>query len=278
MSKSLPIRPHLDHLKKQSKELLAAFQLGDQNAHLRFNQWHPRGQEILKHPENVSLSDAQLTLSREYGFESWVKLKFHVEKTTESPLHLAIQSLKQGKMCILFDDESRENEGDLVIAAEKVSADAINFITKHGRGTLCLSLTGSQTDQLGLRLINSDMNSIAEPAFTVSIDAANGVTTGVSALDRAKTVLTAIHDSAGPKDVRSPGHIFPLRSHPDGIHGRRGHTEGSVELMRLAGLKPAAVICEILNDDGTMARWEDVKVFGEKFNIPVVQISDLLVG
>ena len=160
-------------------------------------------------------------------------------------------------------------------SAEKVSPEAINFITKHGRGTLCLAMTSSQADKLGLKLINSDREDLSQPAFMISIDAAQGITSGVSAFDRAETIRTAISNDATHQSVRSPGHIFPLMAHPEGIRGRRGHTEGSIELVKRAGLKPSAVICEILNEDGTMARWPDVLRLGQDLELPVVHISEL---
>ena len=280
-NKTLPIHPHLSHLKKQAKELLAEVRSKQESAIERVNHFHPAAENVLGTSDAFCLAESQLVLAREYGFESWPKLRAHVEAVTgpnrdRTELNRALDFLRNGKLCILFDDESRENEGDLVLAAEKVTPEAINFITKHGRGTLCLSLISAQANQLGLRLVNSERKDLSQPAFMVSIDAAQGVTSGVSAFDRAQTILTAISIGATPESVRSPGHIFPLLAHPDGIRGRRGHTEGSIELMKRAGLKPAAVICEILNEDGTMARLPDLLRVGRELNLPVVQISDLI--
>ena len=282
MFKSLPTRPNLNHLKKQAKELLRSFQANDTFAVKRFQQWHPQASKVMGNLKDVCLGDAQLVIAREYQFMSWPKLKEFIEASEdthdrEAPVALtaALENLRAGKLCILFDDESRENEGDFVLAAEKVSPEMINFITKHGRGTLCLSMTEGQATQLGLKMINPERKNLAEPAFMASIDATAGVTTGVSAFDRAQTIRAAIAENATPQDVKSPGHIFPLKAHPGGIRSRRGHTEGSIELVRMAGLKPAAVICEILKEDGTMARWTDIVRIGQELNMPVVQMSDI---
>lgn len=188
----------------------------------------------------------------------------------------AIEAIRNGKMIILVDDEGRENEGDLVIAAEKVSAETINFMAMHGRGLICLSLTPERCDQLGLHAMVDDNTSKFTTAFTVSIEAKKGVTTGISAADRATTILTAVADETKASDLARPGHVFPLRAREGGVLVRTGQTEGSVDLARLAGLKPAAVICEIMKDDGTMARMPDLKAFSEKHNIPIVAIADLI--
>lgn len=177
---------------------------------------------------------------------------------------------------ILVDDEDRENEGDLVIAAEKISPEAINFMAKHGRGLICLALTEERCDELELPLMVRDNTSRFTTAFTVSIEAKVGVTTGISAKDRAHTILTAIHPQTKPQDLAKPGHVFPLRARKGGVLVRTGQTEGSVDLARLAGLTPAAVICEIMNDDGTMARMPDLKVFSEAHGIPIVKIADVI--
>jgi len=189
-----------------------------------------------------------------------------------------ISEIKQGKMVVLVDDEDRENEGDLCIAAEKVTPEAINFMAKYARGLICLTLTPEQIEQLKLPLMASE-NHPGPPhgtAFTVSIEAKKGVTTGISAHDRALTVLTAIADDAKPEDLVIPGHIFPLRAREGGVLVRAGHTEGSVDLARLAGLKPAGVICEIMNDDGTMARVPDLEKFAKKHGLKIATIADLI--
>ena len=188
----------------------------------------------------------------------------------------AIQEFKQGKMVILVDDEDRENEGDLAIAAEKVTPEAINFMAKEGRGLICLALTEKMADQLDLPPMVRDNQTRFKTAFTVSIEAREGVTTGISAFDRAHTIQTAISDVATPQDLVSPGHVFPLRAKKGGVLVRTGQTEGSVDLARLAGLKPSGVICEIMNDDGTMARRSDLEIFSKKHGLLIVSIQDLI--
>jgi 3,4-dihydroxy 2-butanone 4-phosphate synthase/GTP cyclohydrolase II len=188
----------------------------------------------------------------------------------------AIKGIKQGKMVILVDDEDGENEGDLMIAAEKVTPEAINFMAKYGRGLICLSLTPERVEELKLPMMVSDNRSRFQTAFTVSIEARRGVTTGISAADRATTVLTAIDDGTRPEDLISPGHIFPLRARGGGVLVRSGQTEGSVDLVRLAGLKPAAVICEIMNEDGTMARIPDLAIFARRYNLKIITIADII--
>jgi 3,4-dihydroxy 2-butanone 4-phosphate synthase/GTP cyclohydrolase II len=193
-----------------------------------------------------------------------------------SKIEDAIEDIRNGKMVILVDDEDRENEGDLTMAAEKVTPEAINFMAKYGRGLICLSLTPDRVKQLDLPLMVTDNQSTFQTAFTVSIEARKGVTTGISAYDRAKTILTAIADNAKPEDLVRPGHVFPLRAKEGGVLVRSGQTEGSVDLTRLAGLKPAGVICEIMKDDGTMARMPDLEEFSEKHGIKIVTIADLI--
>ncbi|MBI3752799.1 MAG: bifunctional 3,4-dihydroxy-2-butanone-4-phosphate synthase/GTP cyclohydrolase II [Deltaproteobacteria bacterium] len=188
----------------------------------------------------------------------------------------AINDIKQGKMVILVDDEDRENEGDLTIAAEKVTPDAVNFMTKFGRGIICLTLTEEKADELDLKPMVTENTSPLKTAFTISIDAGTGVTTGVSAHDRAHTILTAIKDGARPEDLARPGHIFPLRARKGGVLVRTGQTEGSVDLARLAGLKPAGVICEIMKDDGAMARMPDLELFAQKHGLKIVSIADII--
>ncbi len=193
-----------------------------------------------------------------------------------SKIEEAIKDLSKGKMVILVDDEDRENEGDLCLAAEKVTPQAINFMAKYGRGLICLSLTEEKASELNLPPMVSDNTSSFKTAFTVSIEAKRGVTTGISAADRATTVLTAIADGAKPEDLARPGHIFPLIAKKGGVLVRTGQTEGSVDLARLAGLKPYGVICEIMNDDGTMARMPDLEGFAKKHNLKIVTIADLI--
>lgn len=187
----------------------------------------------------------------------------------------AINVLKAGGMIILVDDEHRENEGDLVMAAEFVTPDAINFMAKYGRGLICLPLTEEKIQQLQLPMMTSHNRSPYQTAFTVSIEAANGVQTGISAADRAHTIQMAISDKATPADIITPGHIFPLKSRNLGVLERRGQTEGSIDLMKIAGLKPASVICEIMNDDGTMSRRNQLQAFAKAHNLPIVSIQDI---
>ncbi len=188
----------------------------------------------------------------------------------------AIEDIKQGKMIILVDDEDRENEGDLCMAAEKVTPEDINFMAKYGRGLICLALDGKIVDKLGLPMMATRNTSRFGTAFTVSIEAKRGVTTGISAHDRATTIQTVMRDDCGPDDIATPGHVFPLRARDGGVLVRAGQTEGSVDLARLAGLKPAGVICEIMKDDGTMARMPDLEKFAEKHGLKIVTIADLI--
>jgi 3,4-dihydroxy 2-butanone 4-phosphate synthase / GTP cyclohydrolase II len=188
----------------------------------------------------------------------------------------AVEDLRQGKMIILVDDESRENEGDLTMAAEKVTPQAINFMAKYGRGLICLALTPVIVDRLKLPLMVYDNRSPFKTAFTVSIEAKEGVTTGISAADRAHTILTAVADNAKPEDLIQPGHVFPLRARRGGVLFRTGQTEGSVDLAKLAGLKPAAVICEVMNDDGTMARMPDLEVFAARHDLKICTVADII--
>ncbi|MFZ2949021.1 MAG: bifunctional 3,4-dihydroxy-2-butanone-4-phosphate synthase/GTP cyclohydrolase II [Desulfuromonadaceae bacterium] len=191
-------------------------------------------------------------------------------------IEAAIEDIRQGKMVILVDDEDRENEGDLTLAAEAATPENINFMAKYGRGLICLTLTAEKCDQLDLRPMVRDNTSPFETAFTISIEAKHGVTTGISAADRAHTIITAVAEGASSKDLVSPGHIFPLRAKPGGVLVRTGQTEGSVDLARLAGLKPAGVICEIMNDDGTMARMPELKKFAKEHGIKICTIADLV--
>ena len=188
----------------------------------------------------------------------------------------AIEDIRQGKMVILVDDEDRENEGDLTLAAEAATPENINFMAKYGRGLICLTLTPDKCDELGLRPMVRDNTSPFETAFTVSIEARHGVTTGISAADRAHTILTAIADDSSPKDLVSPGHVFPLRARKGGVLVRSGQTEGSVDLARLAGLKPAGVICEIMNDDGTMSRMPELRTFAKEHGLKICTVADLV--
>ena len=195
---------------------------------------------------------------------------------TISSIEEALDDLKQGKMIILVDDENRENEGDLTIAAEKVTPEVINFMAGYGRGLICLALSPPIVEQLDLNQMVNDNRSPFKTAFTVSIEARKGVTTGISAADRAQTILTAVAPDATPKDLVQPGHIFPLRARRGGVLFRTGQTEGSVDLTRLAGLRPAAVICEIMKDDGTMARMPDLEKFSEEHGLKIATVADTI--
>ncbi len=199
-----------------------------------------------------------------------------MSKTYISPVKELIDEIKKGKMVILVDDEDRENEGDLVVAAEFVTPDVINFMAKYGRGLICLSLDGEIVDRLKLPMMTDDNKSQFGTAFTVSIEAAKGVTTGISAHDRATTILAAINDNVKPSDIVTPGHVFPLRACKGGVLKRAGQTEGSVDLSRMAGLKSAAVICEIMKDDGTMARMDDLVEFSKVHGIKIGTIADII--
>ena len=195
---------------------------------------------------------------------------------TVSTIEEAIEDIRSGKMIILVDDEDRENEGDLAMAAQMVTPDAINFMATHGRGLICMAMTPEQIEKLQLPMMVQDNKSPFETAFTVSIEARTGVTTGISAADRARTIQVAARLDVTPDDIVSPGHVFPLRARRGGVLVRTGQTEGSVDLARLAGLRPSAVICEIMKEDGTMARMPDLKKFAKKHNLKIVTIADLV--
>ncbi len=188
----------------------------------------------------------------------------------------ALEDIRQGKMVILVDDEDRENEGDLCMAAELVTPETVNFMAREGRGLICLSMTEERADHLELPLMVSDNTARFGTAFTVSIEARTGVTTGISAADRARTIQVAMDDDSDAHDLARPGHVFPLRAKKGGVLVRAGQTEGSVDLARLAGLKPAGMICEIMNDDGTMARMPQLKAFAAEHDMKIVTIEDLV--
>ncbi len=188
----------------------------------------------------------------------------------------AIADIRQGKMVILVDDEDRENEGDLTMAAEHVTPEAINFMARFGRGLICLPLAPELTDRLQLPLMTQRNGSRFGTNFTVSIEAREGISTGISAADRAATIRATKADKARPDDLVSPGHVFPLRARAGGVLARTGQTEGSVDLARLAGLKPAAVICEIMRDDGSMARMPDLEKFAAEHHIKIAAVHDII--
>jgi GTP cyclohydrolase II (EC 3.5.4.25)/3,4-dihydroxy-2-butanone 4-phosphate synthase (EC 4.1.2.-) len=188
----------------------------------------------------------------------------------------AIEEIRAGRMVIMVDDEDRENEGDLVCAAEIVTPEIINFMAKEGRGLICLAMAPNLVDRLELPLMTQSNKSQFGTNFTLSIEAAEGVTTGISAFDRAHTILTAVDDAVRPTDIVTPGHVFPLRAREGGTLVRAGQTEGSVDLSNLAGMKPAGVICEIMNDDGSMARMKDLEPFAEKHGLKICAVKDLI--
>jgi len=198
------------------------------------------------------------------------------KKSAVASVENAIKTIKEGKLIIIVDDEDRENEGDLTCAAEKVTPDIINFMAKNARGLICLSLTKDRLRELDLPQMVPSNTAPFKTAFTISIDAKEGITTGISAYDRARTVLKAIDPGAKPADLVRPGHIFPLQAREGGVLKRAGQTEASVDMARLAGLTPAGVICEIMNEDGTMARRKELEKFSETFDIPIVTIADLI--
>jgi 3,4-dihydroxy 2-butanone 4-phosphate synthase/GTP cyclohydrolase II len=188
----------------------------------------------------------------------------------------AIAEIRAGRMVVLMDDEDRENEGDICMAAEKVSPEAIAFMARYARGLICLPLTDEKLAELGLPMMVAENSTPLGTAFTLSIDARRGIGSGISAVDRATTILTAVREGAGPGDVASPGHIFPLRARRGGVLVRTGQTEGAVDLARLAGLKPAGVICEIMNDDGSMARLPDIERFAAIHNLKIATVAELI--
>jgi 3,4-dihydroxy 2-butanone 4-phosphate synthase / GTP cyclohydrolase II len=193
-----------------------------------------------------------------------------------STIEEAIEDIKAGKMLIVVDDEDRENEGDLTIAAERVSPEAINFMAKFGRGLICLAMTGERLDELQVPLMVSDNTSLYGTAFCVSIEARHKVSTGISAADRAHTILTAIRPDTQPHELVRPGHVFPLRARKGGVLVRAGQTEAAVDLARIAGLNPSGVICEIMNDDGTMSRVQQLHDFGRNHGLKMITVADLI--
>jgi 3,4-dihydroxy 2-butanone 4-phosphate synthase / GTP cyclohydrolase II len=193
-----------------------------------------------------------------------------------APIEDAVEAVRAGRMIIVVDDEDRENEGDLTIAAEKITPEAINFMAKHGRGLICLSMTGERLDQLEVPLMVEKNTTTFNTAFCVSIEAKHGTSTGISAADRASTVLAAINPATKPSDLSRPGHMFPLRARDGGVMVRAGQTEAAVDLARIAGLYPAGVICEIMNDDGTMARVPELTKFARKHGLLMITIADLI--
>jgi 3,4-dihydroxy 2-butanone 4-phosphate synthase len=195
---------------------------------------------------------------------------------TLSKIDDAIAALARGDMVLVVDDENRENEGDIIVASESISAKSIAFMMKHARGLICVAMQGERLDELDIPLMVPRNTELHKTAFTVSVDYLPGTTTGISAADRAATVQALVSPDAKPDDFARPGHIFPLRAHPQGVLGRPGHTEAAVDLARLAGKVPSGVICEVANDDGTMARLPELRVFAAEHGLPLISIADLI--
>lgn len=208
--------------------------------------------------------------------ETLKKLERYLSYSGLSPIEEIIDEARNGRMFILVDDEDRENEGDLIIPAQMATPDAINFMAKYGRGLICLAMTKERVDQLGLPMMSRNNGTRHETAFTVSIEARDGVTTGISAADRARTIAVAIDSLKGSDQIVTPGHVFPLVARPGGVLVRAGHTEAAVDVSRLAGLNPAGVICEIMNDDGTMARMDTLIEFARTHKLKIGTIRDLI--
>lgn len=199
-----------------------------------------------------------------------------MKKLKTATVEQAIKTVKAGKLIVIVDDEDRENEGDLMVAAEKATPEIINFMTKQGRGLICMPLTKARLKELHLPLMVRDNTAPYQTAFTVSIDARNGVTTGISAQDRAKTIQVAVDPKTRPSDLTRPGHIFPLEAREGGVLERAGQTEAAVDITRMAGLNPAGVICEVMNEDGTMARMPQLEEFSQAYDIPILTIAELI--
>ena len=198
------------------------------------------------------------------------------ENSTFSTVGAALEDMRSGKIIIVVDDENRENEGDLTIAAEKITSEAINFMARHGRGLICMPMTEERLDELQVPLMVTDNSSVHGTAFCVSIEAKKGVSTGISSADRARTVLVAIDPQTRPSDLARPGHMFPLRARPGGVLVRAGQTEAAVDLARIAGLHPAGVICEVMNEDGSMARVPDLAKFASEHGLKIITVADLI--
>lgn len=199
-----------------------------------------------------------------------------LDGTFSSNLLRAVTYLRQGKPVLLTDDSRRENEADLVVAAELIDTACMNFVIQKGSGVVCLSMTKEDLERLDIPMMQAENNNRFQTAFAVSIEASSGVTTGVSAKDRTTTVRAAAKKDAQPSDLVKPGHIFPLRAVDGGLLMRQGHTEGSVDLLKIAGLKPMAVLCELMNEDGTMTQGEDLTIFAERFDVPIISIEEVL--
>src|SRR3954452_8385736 len=223
--------------------------------------------------------ERHLGIARKKALISLLSYTYEIYKCLQMPLAKideAAEDIRHGRLIIIVDDEDRENEGDLVCAAELVTPEIINFMAVHGRGLVCLPLTEERCEELQLLPQSAENTSRMGTAFTISIEAREGVTTGISAADRATTILRAVHPDTKPSDLARPGHIFPLRAKRGGVLVRPGQTEASVDICRIAGLTPAAVICEIMNDDGTMARMPELEVFAERHGLKIISVADLV--
>lgn len=195
---------------------------------------------------------------------------------SKTRVETAIEQLQQGKGIVLMDNEDRENEGDLIFAAQNLTVENMALMIRNCSGIVCLCLTNNKADELNLSYMVAENTSLFQTPFTVSIEAKKGITTGVSAADRVTTIQAACKENARPDDLAKPGHIFPLRAHPEGVLGRNGHTEGSIDLMKLANLKPQAVLCELMNEDGTMAKLPETINFAQKYGLTVLSIEDIV--
>ena len=255
-------------LKKQAKRLLKELQSHNSDALERV------GQHLQKPNRDWALHDVFFVLARENGFRSWPDLLEHCKRERFSAIWEAMASLRQGGGVLLMDHQDRENVGDLCFAAETITADQINFMSLHARGTLCLALPARTASNLGLKLQNKNAT-LEQPAFTQSIDASTGIATGVSVQDKFTTIRAATRQGASSKSIRTPGHVFPLVACPGGVRERAGHTEGSVDLMQISGLSGSAVICEILREDGSMARQEHCEGLAKRWKIPFVTIGEI---
>lgn len=266
MSKQLPENPCIEFLKKEAKQLKKLAEDKNEETLSRFSKIF---EDIYCEPK---LTDAQFVLAKEYGFASWNKLREFVELS--SPLGRAVRELRAGKGVILFDNEGRENEGDFVFPAEFVSPEQINFMSKFGRGTICVAISHELALQKGFKKQAETEQSLEAPPFAQSIDH-RLTSTGISINDRHLTISSLAEDGSTIQDFRTPGHMQTLIARKNGLKDRKGHTEGSVTLMKKAGLKSLAVICEIVKDDGSMARMQDLLPIAKSFGMELLTISDL---
>lgn len=259
----------LEIARKNSKDLLAELKVSAPKAIERFCK------VFNSTPSRIKLANAQHIIAIENGFPSWPAMLQKIRQECFPDIMTACEHLQAGKMILLVDEESREDEGDLCMAAEKVEAKDINFMTKYGRGTVCLSLSDDLCESIGLKR-KTHHSDLASAPFTQSIDALDGISSGVSTFDRCWTIKIALSGENAFRKLTSPGHVFPLRARKNGVLERKGHTEGSVDLLRIANCKPAAVVCEIMNEDGSMAKRKDCFAFAEKWNLFLVDMSRIV--